>query len=152
MTGRVNWDRVVVVYIFFYYKPLSDFGPLGRNRALPSCHSSMYQQRDEEPSSLERGGRAQQQETIREKEGGGERRRQIEQTSCFTVHPLREEGVWRERQKNSSLQFLKTIPNINLWITMRNNTTVENRAPKSKGIVKPMEHLYCTVTCINPTI
>ena len=53
----------------FGYKPLSDFGPLGRNRALPSCHSSLYQQRDEEPSSLERGGRAQRQETIREKEG-----------------------------------------------------------------------------------
>lgn len=52
----------------FGYKPWSDFGPLGRNRALPSCHSSLYQQRDEEPSSLERGGRAQQQETIRKKE------------------------------------------------------------------------------------
>lgn len=37
----------------FGYKPWSDFGPLGRNRALPSCHSSLYQQRDEEPSSLE---------------------------------------------------------------------------------------------------
>lgn len=54
----------------FGYKPWSDFGPLGRNRALPSCHSSLYQQRDEEPSSLERGGRAQQQETIREKGRG----------------------------------------------------------------------------------
>lgn len=43
----------------FGYKPWSDFGPLGRNRALPSCHSSLYQQRDEEPSSLEKGGRAQ---------------------------------------------------------------------------------------------
>ena len=64
----------------FGYKPWSDFGPLGRNRALPSCHSSLYQQRDEEPSSLERGGRAQQQETIREKEGGIERRKQIKQT------------------------------------------------------------------------
>lgn len=74
----------------FGYKPWSDFGPLGRNRALPSCHSSLYQQRDEEPSSLERGGRAQQQETIREK-GGAERKKQIKQTrGCFTVHLNRE--------------------------------------------------------------
>lgn len=64
MAWKVDWDRL------FGYKPWSDFGPLGRNRALPSCHSSMYQQRDEEPSSLERGGRAQQQETIKEKERG----------------------------------------------------------------------------------
>lgn len=72
----------------FGYKPWSDFGPLGRNRALPSCHSSLYQQRDEEPSSLERGGRAQRQETIKEKGGGGiERRKQIKQTGgCFTLH------------------------------------------------------------------
>lgn len=75
----------------FGYKPWSDFGPLGRNRALPSCHSSLYQQRDEEPSSLERGGRAQRQETIREKEDGIERRKQIKQTrGCFTVHLNRE--------------------------------------------------------------
>lgn len=56
----VNWDRLG-------YKPWSDFGPLGRNRALPSCHSSLYQQRDEEPSSLERGGRAQKGERERER-------------------------------------------------------------------------------------
>lgn len=69
--GEYNWkengDRESGVGQTFGYKPLSDFGPLGRNRALPSCHFSLYQQRDEEPSSLERGGRAQQRETIRER-------------------------------------------------------------------------------------
>lgn len=59
----------------FGYKPWSDFGPLGRNRALPSCHSSLYQQRDEESSSLARGGRARQQESERrEEESRGENR------------------------------------------------------------------------------
>lgn len=92
----------------FGYKPWSDFGPLGRNRALPSCHSSLYQQRDEEPSSLERGGRAQQQETVREKGGGVERRKQIKQTrGCFTVHRNREEGICFERQKDYTLHGIK---------------------------------------------
>lgn len=90
----------------FGYKPLSDFGPLGRNRALPSCHSSLYQQRDEEPSSLERGGgRAQQQSERKERV---ERRKQIKQArGCFTVHPLREEGICCERQEHIFYVALK---------------------------------------------
>lgn len=95
----------------FGYKPLSDFGPLGRNRALPSCHSSSYQQRDEEPSSLERRGRAQQQERMREKEGGIERKKQIKQTrGCFTVHLSSEKKgfVVNDRRK---LHFIKCQKN-----------------------------------------
>lgn len=118
----------------FGYKPWSDFGPLGRNRALPSCHSSLYQQRDEEPSSLERGGRAQQQETIREKEGGIERRQQIKQTrGCFTVHLNREKkGFWKTRKYYTLYSNKKNIwegekcqkikPQINQKIMLRDTT------------------------------
>lgn len=97
--SRGNGGREGELGQTFGYKPWSDFGPLGRNRALPSCHSSLYQQRDEEPSSLKRGGgggRAQQQSERK----GVERRKQIKQTrGCFTVHPLRE-GNCCERQEN----------------------------------------------------
>lgn len=90
----------------FGYKPLSDFGPLGRNRALPSCHSSSYQQRDEEPSSLERRGRAQQQERMREK-GGIERKKQIKQTrGCFKVH-LNSEKKGFVANDGRKLHFIK---------------------------------------------
>lgn len=120
----------------FGYKPWSDFGPLGRNRALPSCHSSLYQQRDEEPSSLERGGRAQQQETMREKGGGIERRKQIKQTrGCFTVHLNSEKKgfVVKDKKILHFIKYPKTAewdkndrikPQINQKIKPRNSEKV----------------------------
>lgn len=84
----------------FGYKPWSDFGPLGRNRALPSCHSSLYQQRDEEPSSLEK------EPSNDRKERRIDRRTEIKQTrGCFynastqMTFPLR--GTFPEKKKFS---------------------------------------------------
>lgn len=128
--SRGNGGRVGELGQTFGYKPLSDFGPLGRNRALPSCHSSLYQQRDEEPSSLERGGggRAQQQS---ERKEGVERRKQIKQTrGRFTVHPLREEGNCCERRKNYTLHctknILKMIPEENLLLKLESINLYKN--------------------------
>ena len=119
----------------FGYKPWSDFGPLGRNRALPSCHSSLYQQRDEEPSSLERGGRAQQQETIREKEGGIERRKQIKQTreavlQCilirekkgFVVNDKKILHFIQSEKPSERGENVRIKPQINQKIMLRNTT------------------------------
>lgn len=108
------------------YKPWSDFGPLGRNRALPSCHSSLYQQRDEEPSSLERGGRAQQQERMREKvrKNREERTNKTDKRLFYSASLQWEEGFVANNKK---ILYIVNYQRNYQWVTELNPRSTKSQ-------------------------